>query len=169
MRTTALLFALALSTLAPAQDFERIEVVNMDSTRSAADLYAKAERWFVDAFRSANDVIQLKDTATRTIVGRGSFEVPYEMKGLVRVSMTVRVNFAMEFSAKDGRYRTKIYQMTADDKPMRNQQCCFGECDGGGNAFRQASYQCCADIHKNFDKMIAGLRASMDQNPQADW
>jgi hypothetical protein len=37
------------------------EVVKMDSSTTAAELYQRAKRFFVSAYKSANDVIQLDD------------------------------------------------------------------------------------------------------------
>lgn len=71
----------------------------MDSTRTADQLYRSARRWFVDAFKDAEEVIQLEDDSARTIVGKGWFN--YHDMG--------RIWFTVEVAAKAGRYRVRFY------------------------------------------------------------
>lgn len=92
-----------------AAPYERVEVVKLsDTTRTADDLYKSAKRWFVDAFRDAEEVIQLDDPATRTIVGKGNFR----FKASIFYGSAVRegtMRFSVEIIAKAGRYRVRFY------------------------------------------------------------
>ncbi|QQR87550.1 MAG: DUF4468 domain-containing protein [Flavobacteriales bacterium] len=83
----------------PPKPYERVELVRVDSTRTADQLYRSARRWFVDAFKDAEEVIQLEDDSARTIVGKGWFN--YHDMG--------RIWFTVEVAAKAGRYRVRFY------------------------------------------------------------
>lgn len=97
---------LAMATVS-AQGFEVVEVVKVDSTLSAADLYRTAERWFVDTFKDAQEVIQLRDTTTHTLLGKGASLLPFGQS-----SITMR--YSVEVSTKLGRYRIRIYNVTME-------------------------------------------------------
>lgn len=68
---------------------------------SANDMYLKARTWFAEAFRSANDVIQMDDATNATIIGKGNTIVG---KGL----MLARFLFTIKIEGKDGRFRYTI-------------------------------------------------------------
>lgn len=78
--------------------WERVEVVKVDSTAKAEEIYRAARRWFVDAFRDADEAIQMDDPAGKIIAGKGWF--PYNAYG--------RLWFTIEVEARDGRYRTRV-------------------------------------------------------------
>lgn len=84
--------------------FERTEIVKVDSTVRAIDLYRSARRWFAEAFKDSKEVIQFEDTTTRTIVGKGN--IPLEWPSS---SMAGHIDFTVEVIAKDGRYRVRLY------------------------------------------------------------
>lgn len=92
-----------------AQPYERVEVVKLsDTTRTADDLYKTAKRWFVDAFRDAEEVVQLDDPVTHTIVGKGNFRY----KSTIFFGSAIRhgtMRFTVEIVAKAGRYRVRFY------------------------------------------------------------
>lgn len=86
------------------------EVVLVDSVAgvSAAQLYQRAKLWFIDFYKSAPDVIQLDDSAKKTIVGKGVMEwVPTVFRGSdIRKGY---VRYTVEVSCKEGRYRVRLY------------------------------------------------------------
>jgi hypothetical protein len=108
MRIALTPIALLIAAYSFAQPFERVEVVKVDSTRSAADLYRTAERWFVDTFKDAQEVIQLRDTVTHTIVGKGSMYSSAHCFG----------TYAVEVETRDGRYRVRVYDAAAMGYPF---------------------------------------------------
>ncbi|MBK7483650.1 MAG: DUF4468 domain-containing protein [Flavobacteriales bacterium] len=92
--------AVVLSLTSIAQKpYERTKVVEIDTVTTADVLRAKARKWFVDTFKDANEVIQMDDAATNTIVG----------KGLSKFNEYSRVNYTIEVSARKGKVRIRIY------------------------------------------------------------
>lgn len=150
------------------QGFERVEVVQVDSAR-AMDLYHKAERWFVDAFSDANEVIQLRDTTTRTIVGKANTTVHYQYGKMAGTANNLPYSFALEFQAKEGRYRVRLYQAVIQGEPMRDEQCCWGKCDGGGEVFRQSMYASCERARSIQDELLQSLKAALVHQKASDW
>ncbi len=45
------------------------DVIKVDSTIKQNELYNMGLQWFANSFKSSNDVIQLKDQDTYTIIG----------------------------------------------------------------------------------------------------
>ncbi len=147
-------------TTSVAQGFERIEVVQVDSA-SAMELYHKAERWFVDTFNDADEVIQLRDTATRMIVGRATTTVPNRYGKMSSTRSLLPYSFALEFQAKEGRYRARIYQAELKGEPLRDEQCCWGKCDGGGEIFRQSMFASCERARAIQDELLQLLKSTL--------
>lgn len=105
----AVTFAQALGQMPPVPEYkayERTEVVKVDSMAKSADLYRAAKRWFADTFKDAKAVIQLEDTTTHTIVGKGNFPLVWEGD-----SKDGRIDFTVEVMTKDGRYRVRFYDL----------------------------------------------------------
>lgn len=77
------------------------------------DIYSRALAFFATAYKSANDVIQMKDKEAGTVIGKGIFTV-YTKGGLAPVKYTC--NHTLRIDAKDGRARVilsgKIYDFT---------------------------------------------------------
>lgn len=66
------------------------------------EIYQRALIYFANAYKSANDVIQMKDKDAGTIIGKGIFTV-YESSGLS--SETVKCDHTLRIDAKDNRAR----------------------------------------------------------------
>lgn len=98
------LFLITLSLLVKAQDavpcptMDTVFVVPVDSTLTAAQLHSNARRWFALAFKDAQEVIQLDDNATHTIIGKGTSA----FAGGGHIKYTIEIN------GKDGRFRASI-------------------------------------------------------------
>jgi len=71
-----------------------------DKTVTKDILYNKAKEWFVKAFKSSNDVIQLDDKESGKIIGKGNFSIATTM-----YLTDSRVDFTMTIMVKDGRYK----------------------------------------------------------------
>lgn len=69
---------------------------------SATDLYNKSKLWFVEAFKSANAVIQLDDKENSTIIGKGYFSFTHNLQ-------PYEVWFTAKINVKDNRYRAQLY------------------------------------------------------------
>lgn len=84
------------------------EVVQVDKSIKT-DLFKKAKIYFVDNFKSANDVIQYQDADEGKIIGKGYFSVN-ELKFLTNVEW--QVYYGTEILCKDGKYRYRLYDIT---------------------------------------------------------
>lgn len=74
-------------------------VVTLDSTQTKSVLFSNALSWFALTFKSANDVIQMKDAETGKIIGKGIFEMTDNGgKSLPR-------NITITISIKDSKYK----------------------------------------------------------------
>ena len=100
----AMIFALVacFGLSARAQNpYERMKVVELDTTTSAEVLRGIVRGWFADSFKDANSVIQMDDPATNTIVGKGWSE--FGSNG--------RLHYTVEVQCKKGRVRVKVYDV----------------------------------------------------------
>lgn len=83
------------------------ETVTVDSIKKDV-LYGKAKLWFANAFKSANDVVQLDDKDNGIILGKGTI-IKNEMTGLQSVKKTWK--FTIKIQVKDGKYKAEIYDI----------------------------------------------------------
>jgi len=97
---TPLATLLFLGTMAQTS-FDREVILEVDSTTRASTLQAAARKWFVDTFKDANEVIQMDDEATNTIVG----------KGLSKPDTNFGLHYTIEVAAKKGRARIRLYNV----------------------------------------------------------
>ena len=169
IRTALLALLLIDLGAARAQDYERVEVVTVDSTKSAADLYRAADRYFVDAFKEASRTIQFRNEAEHMIVGRVNTTVVYQYGKVSGSANPIPYAFLMEFQAKQGRFRVRFYQMTLEGAPYRDEPCCWRKCDGGGETFRQSMYSVCAQALDIQTQLLDGLKAAMVSPKASDW
>ena len=175
MRTALTPIALLIAACSVAQPFERVEVVKVDSTRSAADLYRTSERWFVDTFKDAQEVIQLRDTTTHTLVGKGARSMG---EGAV-------LSFSLEVMTKAGRFRLRIYDVSLTSVGLVQSLAYYGEPDT--NCFRIVDAplpdvytpvmieqmltmrkETCDRIRGILRNLESSLKAAMDK-PKEDW
>jgi hypothetical protein len=82
------------------------EVITVDSA-SKDVLYNRAKRWYVDVYNSAQNVIQLDDKENGEIVGKGNFDVYWNMGALVGTEK-VAIYHKLSIFLKDGRYKYEI-------------------------------------------------------------
>lgn len=78
------------------------EVVQTDSV-SKQTLYGRGLTFFANNFKSANNVIQLKDEAECHIIGKSNIEYPG-----VDQYYSGHINFTIELFFKDGRFKYEI-------------------------------------------------------------
>lgn len=71
------------------------------------DLYKNAKQWFVDYFKSSKDVIQNEDKEEGTIIGKGI--IPYVFHIKIMGNYTKNDHLTVQVSAKDNKYRIRIY------------------------------------------------------------
>lgn len=82
-------------------------IVYIDSSYSKDLLFDNAERWFVDQYRSAQDVIQYKNKDQGEITGKGIIQVYWKYGGIL-ASTQVSVYHTVKLYFKDGRYKYVI-------------------------------------------------------------
>lgn len=162
----AALAGLNLCTISYGQGFERAEVVEVDST-SASELYRRAERWFVDAFKDAQEVVQLRDTVTKVLVGKG-----------VDGNSWSQMTFSLEVACKDGRYKARLYDITISGAPYREDTCCY-PCDttpipkrgwmrDSRLRWEQVRRDLCGAMPARMDAILASLKSAMLKKEE-DW
>lgn len=102
MRYPIATLAVVLSLTSIAQKpYERSKVVEIDTVTTADVLRAKARKWFVDTFKDANEVIQMDDAATNTIIG----------KGWTEFGDYAGIHYTITVECKHGRFRYRIYDV----------------------------------------------------------
>jgi len=86
---------LILLILIKVSSFSQVvsEVVKVDSTINKVNLYSNALSFFATEFKSANDVIQMKDAETGKVIGKGIVD---------KREITITI------SCKDGKYKYEI-------------------------------------------------------------
>jgi len=106
MNKIALLILISFNSLAQlpidsaTQKFTYSGVVEVDGDKN--ELYMRARAWFVSMYKDADQVIQLEDKESGKIIGKGRFDVVWQMGVARKIKHTVEMDF------KDGKYRYKI-------------------------------------------------------------
>jgi hypothetical protein len=82
------------------------EVVTVDSI-SSKELYLRARQFFVDNFKSANDVIQVDDKEAGVLIGKGLSQYYIKIAGVNNGPH--QLWYTIKIMVKDGRYKYEIY------------------------------------------------------------
>ena len=98
MKKIIMLFTILLVNVAFAQTIT--EVVSVDTALTKSKLYSNSLAFFALEFKSANDVIQMRDVETGKVIGKGIVD---------NRSITIGI------SCKDGKYKYDI-----DIEPYKN-------------------------------------------------
>lgn len=108
MKKLLLMIGFALSSLnLNAQEIKPIfftEVVKVDSTKTAKELFSSARIWFANSFKNPKDVVALDDPDSSTIIGKGTmaYNSNIFMGGQGRSGW---ISFDIKIVTKDGRYK----------------------------------------------------------------
>lgn len=86
-------------------------VVKVDSTITKDELYKRAKKWFIDNYKSANDVIQMDDKDAGEIIGKGYFEERFQPA--IGAGIDMKIYHIITISIKDGKYKYKITNFTS--------------------------------------------------------
>lgn len=120
-----LILSSLLTTAAYAGEPLAFENVVSAEDQSADALYGKARLWVADSFRSAQDVVQLDDPQTHTVVlkavspySRGVFFGGGSINGYVR--------YTLKIECRDGRYKYRLYDFTHDATLTQGPEIDFG-------------------------------------------
>jgi hypothetical protein len=84
------------------------EVIAIDSV-TAGEFYLRAKRFFVDTFKSANDVIQMDDKESSIIIGKGYSDIYIKIAG---PPTALQMWYSIRIQGRDGRYKYEIYDIT---------------------------------------------------------
>ncbi|MBA7550147.1 hypothetical protein ES705_42653 [subsurface metagenome] len=82
------------------------EVVTLDSSLTANNLYLNAKKWLVDAFKSSKAVIQADDKEAKLIIIKS-----YVSKGHNQYISNPKNWFTLKIEMKDGRYKYSLYDV----------------------------------------------------------
>ncbi len=170
-----------LPAMLHAQAYERIAVVNVDSMRSSRDIYGAAQRWFVDTFRDADEVIQLRDTVMHTIVGKGSFRYEPTILNSSQGRLGV-MRFTIEVGCREGRYRVRLYDFVHEavsglgpilaDSLQCGDGVSYRMMNGKPTKFlgRVCIEEVWPQIHATETALLGSLKAAMDKKDRpSDW
>jgi hypothetical protein len=98
------------------------EIVNLDTSYTKELLYKRAKLYFVDNYKSANDVIQYDDKEEGKIVGKGFFKT--SESGMILLSPVTYmwdVYYTTEITSKDGKYRYRFYDINIKQREASTQ------------------------------------------------
>ncbi len=70
---------------------------------TADQIYNNVKIWFANSMRSANDVIQLDDPASKHVIGKAA--IPMNVKNMTWYCLTGHIRYKIDIAARDGRYR----------------------------------------------------------------
>jgi hypothetical protein len=100
------LLALNAATATSQEALSKSEVIEVPGA-SADELFNRAYEWFASTYNNANEVLQIKDRDSYTLIGKALFS--YEAPMLYGSDM-VRgtISYTIEVKTKQGRYRYEI-------------------------------------------------------------
>ena len=83
------------------------EVIELEGF-SQNDLYLNAKEFFVNTFKSADDVIQMDDKEDALIIGKPLSVITITVMGM---GTEVKLYYTIKIQSKDGRYKYEIYDL----------------------------------------------------------
>lgn len=83
------------------------EVIQVDSIKKD-ELYLRSKFFFVDVFKSANDVIQMDDKEAGVVVGKGFNDIYIRVMG---ITTPIQMWYTIKIQSKEGRYKYEIYDI----------------------------------------------------------
>lgn len=91
------------------------DVIQADSIKMD-QLYLNSKQFFVDAFKSAKDVIQLEDKEAGIVIGKGFSDIVIKSLGL---GVKEQMWYTIKIQSKDGRFRYDIYDIYFKSYPYQ--------------------------------------------------
>lgn len=89
------------------------EVVQADDT-TVDELYLRAKQFFVESFKSANDVIQLDDKESGIVSGKAFQDIYIAVMG---TSTKIQLWYTIKILSREGRYKYEIYDILFKSYP----------------------------------------------------
>jgi len=105
-------------SLLPTDENGNLAFSSVEEVEGSADqLYSRAKQFFVDSYKSADDVIQLEDNENRLIVGKAFNDIQITNLGKV---FDVQLWYTVKIQSKEGRYKYDIYDIYYQTYPSIN-------------------------------------------------
>lgn len=155
---------------------EYTEVVSVDSLTKDA-LYNNARSFFVDAFKSAKDVIQYENKEEGKVTGKGILTATGNQNKMLGQSWERKIiaSFTIELLTKDGKYKYRIYditfksydQHTSREKAAIESTQTAESLKNESGTMKKASGEAYSNIITNFNSLVVQLKKSMEK--KADW
>ena len=96
-------------------------IVNLDSTYKKGTLYNNSKIYFVDNFKSANDVVQYQDANDGKVIGKGLFKLEDVKNSFLGWNQIYwDVYYTTEITCKDGKYRYRLYDIKIRESGQAN-------------------------------------------------
>lgn len=165
MKLAAFLFCLLpLFTTAQTEFTEVVEVPGA----ATIDLYHRSERWFVDTFKDASSVIQIRDSTQKMIVGKGASTIYWSYgKGMSKAFGNLPAGYSVEAKCKESRCRLRIYDLQLSGYPhMQTLDCVMdmSQYPEPKNNLERKSFAMAPELHKQkceqFGAVIESLKAT---------
>lgn len=129
-------------------------VIQVDSTLNAKELTTRYVNWVSKNFKSANDVIQLKDLENSNVVIKCVLNTKYTSMGVPGEGVTY---CTIEFKAKDGKYKvsfTDIYFHYYQGVDVT-----YEICKGALN--KKSSVRYVIDVNKEIKTIVESIEQSL--------
>jgi hypothetical protein len=91
------------------------EVVQVENAKKD-ELYLRSKQFFVDVFKSANDVIQMDDKESGIVIGKGFNDIYIKVMG---IPTAIQMWFTIKIQSRDGRYKYEIYDVYFKSYPSQ--------------------------------------------------
>lgn len=154
------------------------EVVQVDSSLTAEDLYINAKKWLVVAFKSSKSVVQTDDKEAKLIIVKS-----FISKGHNSYISSPQNWFTLKIEMKDGRYRYSLYDiryefyvsvmgqrshtestleqwMKSNDKPMT---------DSKRQKVNEELTKYCKELDSEFRAVISSIKSGMSKIESSNW
>jgi hypothetical protein len=95
------------SSVQATEQFQIQHVRELSLTKH--EIFNSSKLWVAENFRSSNDVIQLADIESGSIVGNGLVGIPFKISFLPSITSDVRFKFKIDI--KENKYRITYHSM----------------------------------------------------------
>jgi len=115
------------------------------------ELFSRARNWFAQTYQSANSVLQVNDSESGELTGKGSFTITPTMLGM---GIPTRVDHTIQVEVKDGRYRVTVNNFYVESK---------NNVGGPINNIKNTSRGFIDKIHQQTDEQVRGMLSSLNK------
>lgn len=87
----------------------------------AKEIFKRANFWFIDSFKSPNDVVSYNNPEEGIIIGKGNLNLTWvNEKAALVVPITVLLSFSVKIEVKEEKLRYSIFDLSISDLTLRN-------------------------------------------------